>query len=138
MLALVLGAAAAHGGNFAALQPADTNAGYLARLLANEVWVFLENQNLFMQFSSDSDIEAPALWSAQELRVRTIDAARNTLVSLEEMPGSNVFATRDQVGRLLYNCIILGKRILVVNSDDPDEPALLREYVHVSPAGSEE
>lgn len=97
--------------------------------VANEVWVFLENQNLFMQFSSDSDIEAPELWPAQELRIRTIDAAHNTLVSLEEMPGSNVFATRDQVGRLLYNCIVLGKRLLVVNPDDPGAPALFREHL---------
>lgn len=95
--------------------------------VANEVWVFLENENLLMQFSSDTDIEAPELWPSQELRVRTIDAAHNTLVSLEEMPGSNVFVTRDQVGRLLYNCVVFGKRILVVNPDDPDAPALLRE-----------
>ena len=97
--------------------------------VANEVWVFLENENLFMQFTSDTDIESPELWPSQELRVRTIDAARNTLVSMEEMPGSNVYATRDQVGRLLYNCIVLGKRILVVNPDDPHAPPLLREHL---------
>ncbi len=97
--------------------------------VANEVWVFLENQNLFMQFSSDTDIENPELWTAQQLRVRTIDAANNTVVSMEEMPGSNVYVTRDQIGRLLYNCIVFGKRILVVTPDDPDAPEEIRENV---------
>lgn len=100
--------------------------------VVNEVWVFLENENLFMQFTSDSDIESPELWPAQELRVRTIDAAHNTVVSLEEMPGSNVCVTRDQIGRLLYNCIVFGKRILVVTPDDPEAPELLRERVNDS------
>lgn len=97
--------------------------------VANEVWVFLENQNLFMQFTSDTDIENPELWTAQQLRVRTIDAANNTVVSMEEMPGSNVYVTRDQIGRLLYNCIVFGKRILVVTPDDPDAPEEIRENV---------
>ena len=97
--------------------------------VVNEVWVFLENQNLFMQFTSDTDIENPELWGAQQLRVRTIDAANNTVVSMEEMPGSNVYVTRDQVGRLLYNCIVFGKRILVVTPDDPEAPEEVREHV---------
>ena len=100
--------------------------------VVNEVWVFLENQNLFMQFTSDTDIENPELWGAQQLRVRTIDAANNTVVSMEEMPGSNVYVTRDQVGRLLYNCIVFGKRILVVTPDDPEAPEEVRVHVKES------
>ncbi len=80
----------------------------------------------------DSDIENPELWAAQQLRVRTIDAANNTVVSMEEMPGSNVYVTRDQIGRLLYNCVIFGKRILVVTPDDPEAPEEVRENVKAS------
>lgn len=97
--------------------------------VANEVWVFAENRNLFLHFTSDSDIENPELWAAQELRARVIDAANNTVVSMEEMPGSNVYVTRDQIGRLLYNCIVFGKRILVVTPDDPEAPEEIREHV---------
>ena len=97
--------------------------------VANEVWVFAENRNLFLHFTSDSDIENPELWAAQELRVRVIDAANNTVVSMEEMPGSNVYVTRDQIGRLLYNCIVFGKRILVVTPDDPEAPEEIRDHV---------
>ena len=97
--------------------------------VANEVWVFVENRNLFLHFTSDSDIENPELWDSQQLRMRAIDAANNTVVSMEEMPGSNVYVTRDQIGRLLYNCVIFGKRILVVTSDDPEAPEEIREHV---------
>lgn len=97
--------------------------------VANEVWVFAENRNLFLHFTSDSDIENPELWGAQQLRVRLIDAANDTVVSMDEMPGSNVYVTRDQVGRLLYNCIVFGKRILVVTPDDPEAPEEIRERV---------
>ena len=97
--------------------------------VVNEVWVFVENRNWLLHFTSDSDIENPELWSAQQLRVRVIDAANNTVVSMEEMPGSNVYVTRDQIGRLLYNCVIFGKRILVVTPDDPEAPEEIREHV---------
>ena len=97
--------------------------------VANEVWVFAENRNLFLHFTSDSDIENPDLWATQQLRARVIDAANNTVVSMEEMPGSNVYVTRDQIGRLLYNCIVFGKRILVVTPDDPEAPEEIREHV---------
>ena len=100
--------------------------------VVNEVWVFVENRNWFLHFTSDSDIENPELWAAQELRVRVIDAANNTVVSMEEMPGSNVYVTRDQIGRLLYNCIVFGKRILVVTPDDPEAPEEVREHVKES------
>ena len=100
--------------------------------VVNEVWVYAENRNLFLHFTSDSDIENPELWASQQLRVRVIDAANNTVVSMEEMPGSNVYVTRDQIGRLLYNCIVFGKRILVVTPDDPEAPELVREHVKES------
>ena len=48
---------------------------------------------------------------------------------MEEMPGSNVYVTRDQIGRLLYNCVIFGKRILVVTPEDPEAPEEIREHV---------
>ena len=97
--------------------------------VVNEVWAFFENENLFVQFTSDSDIEDPELWALQQLKVRVIDAANNTVVSMEEMPGSNVYVTRDQIGRLLYNCVVFGKRILVVTPDDPEAPEEIREHV---------
>ena len=97
--------------------------------VANEVWVFVENENVLMRFSSDDDIEEPALWAWQRLDVDEFEVLRQTVVSLDEAPGSNVFLTRDQVGRALFNCVALGKRIIVINPEDPEAPAIVREHL---------
>ncbi len=41
------------------------------------------------------------------------DIDEQVVVSLQEVPGSNAYLTRDQVGRALYNCMILGKRVIL-------------------------
>lgn len=98
--------------------------------VANVVWVFIENENLLMRFSADDDLEDRSLWPYQELDVKTFDVFRHSLVTHDQMPGSNIYVTRDQVGRALFNCIVLGKRLIVINPDDPDAPALHRSHVH--------
>jgi hypothetical protein len=96
--------------------------------VANELWVFVENKKWLVQFSSDLDLENPALWEHQSMVVRTYDILNQTVVSLNEVPGSNAFLTRDQVGRALFNCVILGRRLVLVNPPPavaavPAEPA---------------
>ncbi|HPC18791.1 MAG: hypothetical protein KBC66_05855 [Kiritimatiellae bacterium] len=83
--------------------------------VANELWAFVENRKMLIRFASDMDIEEPAMWSLQSLAIRTYDILTQTVVSLNEVPGSNAFLTRDQVGRALFNCIILGRRLTVIN-----------------------
>jgi hypothetical protein len=83
--------------------------------VANELWVFIENKKMLVRYASDIDLENPGMWKHQSLAVRTYDILNQTVVSLNEVPGSNAFLTRDQVGRALYNCVILGKRLVVVN-----------------------
>jgi hypothetical protein len=88
---------------------------YLSPLspLANELWVFWETGRLLLHFSSDLDLTDPDLWKIDQLAVDSYDVDEQVVVSLEEAPGSNAYLTRDQVGRALYNCIILGKRIII-------------------------
>lgn len=92
---------------------------YLAPLspVANELWVFIENKKLLVRFASDIDLENPAMWEHQSLAVRTYDLLNQTVISLDETPGSNAFITRDQAGRALYNCVVLGRRLTVVNPE---------------------
>ena len=105
------------------LDPEEREAGrhvvHVAPLspVANELWVFVENKKLLVRFASDVDLENPETWAHQTLGVRTYDVLSQTVVSHNEAPGSNAFLTRDQVGRALYNCIVLGKRIVVVNPE---------------------
>ena len=111
------------------LDPAQREAGnhivHIAPLspVANEVWVFIEKNKLLVQFVSDLDLENPEMWEHQVLVTRTFDILNQTVVSLQEVPGSNAFLTRDQVGRALYNCVILGRRLVVVNPAPAKAPA---------------
>jgi hypothetical protein len=86
---------------------------YLAPLspVANEAWVYLENQKLLVRFASDIDLINPDVWKHEALMVRTWDVRNQVVVSLDEAAGSNAFMTRDQIGRALYNCVILGQRL---------------------------
>lgn len=81
--------------------------------VANELWVFVEDHKLLVRYASDLDLTNAALWGHAALAVRTYDIHNATVVSLNEVPGSNEFLTRDQVGRALYNCIVLGRRLVL-------------------------
>ena len=85
--------------------------------VANELWVFIEFKKLLVRFSSDVDLENPETWAHQVLGVRTYDVLTQTVVSLDEAAGSNAFLTRDQIGRALFNCVILGRRIEVLHPE---------------------
>jgi len=87
--------------------------------VSNMVWVYIENQRLLVQFSTDRELEDLGSWTWEDLRVRWWDLFDDTVSVLGEMPGSNLFMTMDQAGRALYNCVVLGKRVIVVNSEDP-------------------
>jgi hypothetical protein len=90
--------------------------------VANEVWVFWETGRMLIHFSSDLDLENPSLWERDELAVKLVNIDEQTVVSLDEVAGSNAYMTRDQVGRALYNCIILGRRLVLQPSENaPDK-----------------
>ncbi len=76
----------------------------------NELWVFWEEGKRLFKFSSDIDLADPNVWVYDKLDVTVYDAVEQTVVSFEEKPGDNRFVTRDQVGRALYNCMVLGKK----------------------------
>ena len=52
-----------------------------------------------------------------ELAVRIFDIDEQVVVSLDEVPGSNAYLTRDQVGRVLYNCMVYGKSLTAEQRD---------------------
>ena len=86
--------------------------------VANEAWIFWETGRMLIRFSSDIDLENPALWDHDEMAVELFNIDEQTVVSLDEVAGSNAYMTRDQVGRALFNCIILGKRLTLQPLDD--------------------
>ncbi len=81
--------------------------------VANELWAFLEPDKLLVRCSSDSDLNNPTVWGHDVLLFKVYDVLNQMVVSLDETAGDNSFMTRDQIGRALYNCIVLGERIIV-------------------------
>ncbi len=79
--------------------------------IANETWGFWETGKMLIRFSSDIDLENPAVWDRGNVAVRLYNIAEQTVISLDEVPGSNAYMTRDQVGRALLNCMVLGKKL---------------------------
>ncbi len=101
--------------------PAAEQVVHLAPLspIANEAWVFWETGRKLIRFASDIDLANPAVWEHEQLAVKLFDIDRKVVVSLDEVAGSNAFMTRDEAGRALFNCIVLGKRIELT----PGQPA---------------
>jgi len=101
--------------------------------VANELWVFWENGRMLLKFASDIDLANPAVWEHESLMVRMYDIDRQVVVSLDEAPGSNRFLTRDQVGRVLYNCMVLGQRLELPATPEELAPAPGTNAPAVSP-----
>jgi hypothetical protein len=78
--------------------------------VSNDWWVYWENRKRLIRFSSDIDLTNPDVWEHERIGIQTWDAYHQMVVSTEEAPGSNEFLTRDQIGRALYNCLVLGRR----------------------------
>ena len=79
--------------------------------VANETWVYWETGHMLIRFASDIDLTNPAMWAHEKLAVDLIDLTRDVVVTLDEVAGSNAFVTRDHAGRVLFNCMVLGKRM---------------------------
>ena len=78
--------------------------------VANQLWVFWENGRALLRFASDIDLSNDAVWENCNLAVKMWELDEQVVVSLDEVAGSNAYMTRDQVGRALYNCVVLGRR----------------------------
>ena len=81
--------------------------------LANEIWMYWENRKVLFRFVSDIDIKNKGIWNYDSIFATSHDIITQTIVSYEEAPGEDSFMTRDQVGRVLYNCMAFGKKITI-------------------------
>jgi hypothetical protein len=102
--------------------PTTTQIVHLAPLspTANEAWAFWETGRALIHFTSDIDLTDPSVWEHEKLTVRFYDLDEGVVVSLDEVAGSNAYMTRDQAGRALFNCMVLGRRVTL----QPDVPAV--------------
>ncbi len=96
---------------------------YLAPLspVSNDLWLFWETQRMLIKFSSDADLTSETYWANKKLGVRFYDLDDNVVVSLAEVAGSNAFVTRDWAARVLFNCVVHGKKFIL--EPQPAKPA---------------
>lgn len=91
--------------------------------VANEIWAYWQEENLLVRWSSDIDLNNPAVWEHESLATKTIDIDQQAVVAASEAPGSNAYYTRDQIGRILYNCVVLGQKRTPVLADGDSGPS---------------
>jgi hypothetical protein len=80
--------------------------------VCNDLWAFWETGRKIMLFSADMDLSNPGFEQLSQLRLEVIDLDKDVVASTEEVPGSNAFVTKDWVGRMFFNCILYGERIV--------------------------
>jgi hypothetical protein len=95
--------------------PQGVQTAYLASFspVANEAWVFWETGRMIIRFASDIDLDNPAVWEHEKLAVKDYHIDRHVVITLDEVGGSNEFMTRNEAGRALFNCVVLGKKVEV-------------------------
>ena len=90
--------------------------------VANEAWVYWETGHKLLHFASDIDLANPDVWQNESMMVRSYDLDQQVVVSHHEAPGSNRFLTRYQVSRALFNCLVLGERVLLTPGKEVQKP----------------
>jgi hypothetical protein len=96
--------------------------------VANEIWAFLEHGKLLVRCASDIDLNNPEAWEHESLSFKVYDVYNQMVVSLDETAADNSFMTRDQIGRALYNCVVLGQRIIVPAAEaEKDKPTPVKK-----------
>ncbi|RLD12501.1 MAG: hypothetical protein DRI44_00425 [Chlamydiae bacterium] len=84
---------------------------------SNDIWIFWETERKLVRFSSASDYTSKAYWQLLPIYVKIYDLDSNVVVSLSEVSGSNAYITKSFAGRIMFNCIVEGKKIIIKNQD---------------------
>ena len=97
--------------------------------VCNDLWAFWETGRKLLLFSADMDLANPAYAQLSQMRLQVIDLDKDVVASTREVPGSNAFVTKDWVGRVFYNCILFGERVVRT----PEEMERIRANPSVKP-----
>ncbi|MEO0796065.1 MAG: hypothetical protein AAFX93_12925 [Verrucomicrobiota bacterium] len=91
----------------------------------NEVWIYWESGHHLVHFTSDDDLADIDTWNNRLHRVELLDLREDVVVSALEKPGSNAYITKDWAGRVLFNCIVLGAKLILPPIDSDDQTAIV-------------
>lgn len=113
------GAALLRRGTISSLQLEGEHTIYIAPLspVVNEVWLFWTNFNCLLRFSSDADLNQAMNWNQMLQSAEVFDLPDSVIVVPGEVGPSNAYITKDFAGRVLFNCVILGERLVYTEVD---------------------
>jgi len=80
---------------------------------SNDIWIFWEAERKIVKLSSASDYTSKAYWQLLPIYVKIYDLDSDVVVSLSEVSGSNAYITKDFAGRIMFNCIVNGKKFII-------------------------
>ena len=100
--------------------------------VSNDVWILHENTNQLLQFSADMDVSDPATWEQLSLRLKFHQLDPRLILTPDRERGGEAELSKDFIGRVLFNCVVLGNRIEIM-------PAEIQTFLDhkTAPTGSE-
>ncbi|WP_309385346.1 hypothetical protein [Cerasicoccus frondis] len=97
------------------VKPEEPQIVFLAPIspVINEVWIYWESGHHLVHFTSDDDLGDIDTWRSELHHVELFDLKSDVVVSPIEKPGSNAYITKDWAGRVLFNCNVLGAKLIL-------------------------
>jgi hypothetical protein len=86
--------------------------------VSNELWLYWENQRTALRFAADGDLANPRIWEQAAMHLRLVNLDGNVTQSPEEALWAGRPVSREWAGRLLYNCVVLGRKFTLSASPD--------------------
>jgi len=99
------------------LKDETENIIYIAPIssVKNEIWIYWLDAKILIHCTADMDIEHEHVWTNEKMYFELYDAYNNTVLSLTESPASNALFNIQQISRIIYNCLVLGKQVRITN-----------------------
>ncbi|WP_309399887.1 hypothetical protein [Cerasicoccus maritimus] len=109
------------------VKPSEPQVVYLAPVspVINEVWIYWETGQQLIHFTSDDDLGDIDTWRSELHHVELFDLRKDVVVSPLEKPGSNAYITKDWAGRVLFNCVVLGAKLILPPEDQPEAEIII-------------
>lgn len=79
--------------------------------VSGDLWVIWVNEKTAIRFGGEFGADEPDLLALLPLHTQLYDLKTQVVASLLETEGSTGFVTKDWVGRVLYQCFVLGERV---------------------------
>jgi hypothetical protein len=81
--------------------------------VSGDLWILWVNEKTVIRFGGEFGADEPDLLALLPLHTQLYDLQNQVVASLLEAEGSTAFVTKDWVGRILYQCLVLGERVEV-------------------------